>query len=141
VLPSINQAVHATRSALIAPGSVIIAANGVSLKDVRIDADVPMSRDFGDCLFPVRVEILCPMSGKSGWLLLGPRPDGSLYGKEDFDAIEYVKPAIRHALAWATAREAMRNEQRRQWQSLRRDVGELRRCLAAQEAAGNDAKM
>jgi hypothetical protein len=83
----------------------------------------------------------CPISGKSGWLLLGPRPDGSLFGKEDFDAIEYVKPAIRHALAWATAREAVSKEHCRQWQSLRRDVGELRRRLIAQEAAGKNAKM
>jgi hypothetical protein len=35
VLSSINQAVHATRSALIAPGSAVIAVNGISLRDVR----------------------------------------------------------------------------------------------------------
>jgi hypothetical protein len=140
-LSSINQAVHATRSALIAPGSVSITANGVSLKDVRRnwremtrEAGVRKNRDPGDCLFPVRVELASPMSGKSGWLLLGPRPDGTLYGKEDLDAIKSVRPAIRHALAWAMAREAVSIEQRRQWQSLRREVAELRSRLVAQNA-------
>lgn len=146
VLSDINRAVHATRSALIAPGSIFIAANGVSLKDVRrcwretvLNVDVPRNRDSCDRLFPVRVELACPLSGKSGWLLLGPRPDGTLYGKEDLDAIESVRPAIRHALGWATAREAASNRQRRQWQSLRREMAELRSGLVAQEAGGRDA--
>ena len=126
VLSRINQAVHATRSALVAPGSSVIAASGIPVKGIKRCSREPLRTD--DVLFPVQLELAYPVSGKSGWLLLGPRPDGSLYGKEDLDAIKAVLPAIRHALAWATAHEAVTNQQRRQWQSLRREIAELR-CL------------
>ena len=145
ILSRVNQALHATHSALIGPGTGIIAANGVPLKDVRrwwrkttLEVNSPRKHD-DDCLFPIRMELVSPVSGKSGWLMLGPRPDGTLYGKEDVDAIESIRPAIRHALAWAAARKVLSNEQRRQWQSLRREVAELRRRLVAQEADGSDA--
>lgn len=144
VLSRVNQAVHATRSALVAPGSVIIAANGVSLNDIQrwtretlTEANTAPHRDAKDVLFPIRMELAFPVSGERGWLLIGPRPDGSICGKEDLNAIEAVGPAIRHALAWATARESVDNRQRRQWQTLHREVAELRRRLVT---PGADAK-
>ena len=112
VLPRINAAVHATRSALVDPRGVIIAAEGVQLQDVQrwsaekfgtADALEECARD--DPLFPVRLQLACPVSGTVGWFLLGPRPDGSLYGKEDIGAVNSLRPAVRRALVGATARE------------------------------------
>jgi hypothetical protein len=96
-----------------------------------------MHREIDDILFPTRVELAFPASGKLGWVLLGPRPDGSLCGKEDLDAIRVVRPAIRHALAWAMARETANNRQRRQWQTLRREIAELRRVVTPEAGAKN----
>ncbi len=141
VLSHVNEALHATRSALIASGATVIAANGVSLKDARRWSREWLSKvetlaqcDRDDCLFPIRVELPCPYSGKPGWVLLGPRPDGSIYGKDDLSAIEFVRPAIRNALARATNREALRKTTRRKWQSLLCEVVELRSRVRALEA-------
>src|SRR3954447_18366470 len=135
-LSHINEAVHAAGSALIAPPAKIIAVSGVSRKDTRRWADEvlregnpPNRRNPDDVLFPIRVELPFLASGGLGWVLLGPRPDGSLYGKEDLSAIETVQPAIRQALAWAMAREATNNSQQRQWRALRRELAQLRRGL------------
>lgn len=53
-----------------------------------------------DRTFPVRVALQAERGGgelaTEGWLLLGPRPDGSGYGPDDFDAVaEIAGPAGR----------------------------------------------
>ena len=49
--------------------------------------------DRHDPTFPLRMR-LCIESGDEpetiGWLLLGPRPDASLFGKDERDALEHV---------------------------------------------------
>lgn len=115
-LPRICEAVHATRSALLV-GRRMVAANGVSNSEVRNWAKASLSNPDdvpgtvpGDPLFPVRLALHCPFSGKAAWLLLGPRPDGSLYGRDDLEALGAVLPAIRHALAWTLDREQLRRD-------------------------------
>ena len=136
ILPRINRAVHATRSALLTPQAKVIAVQGASKSDVQRWSRTALDggrfvalRDGADDLFPVRVALHCPVSGESGWLVLGPRPDGSLHGKEDLDAIQCVLPAIRRALSWAAAREASRERSDRRWRELRGEVAELRARL------------
>jgi hypothetical protein len=86
-LPRIVEAVHATRAAIILKGAAI-AAEGVSIG--RVDRSTSH--------FPLQLTLRCSFGGHHGWLLLGPRPDGSSYGKDDAEALEAVLPALRRAL-------------------------------------------
>ncbi len=49
--------------------------------------------------FPLRLPLLTPSGTLAGWLLLGPHPDGSLYGKEDREALEEIASPLARALA------------------------------------------
>ena len=135
ILPHINAAIHATRSALVGPRGVAIAAAGVLLKDVRRwlsenpGLDAVKECDRHDPLFPIRVPLSHPISGAAGWILLGPRPDGSLCGREDLGAVKSLLPAVRRTLLWVITREASRKAQHRQRQSLCRELAELRSRL------------
>jgi len=110
ILPRINAAVHATRSALITPARTVVATEGdVLAAEAQRWSDGQGAACLARCapedaLFPVRLELKCPVSGRTGWLVLGPRPDGSLYAREDLEALDVLRPAIRRALLWATAR-------------------------------------
>ena len=141
ILPRINAAIHATRSALVSPGGSAVAADGALLKDVRRWLSENPSFDNlkacgrHDPVFPIRLPLTHPNLGAAGWILLGPRPDGSLYGKEELGAVESLCPAVRRALLWVITREASRDAQRREKRALRRELAELRHRL---ESAGSN---
>lgn len=121
VLPRIAGAIHATRAALVAADSVV-AAEGADRSDA------------GDAaLFPVRLPLRCPFAGVRGWLLIGPRPDGSLYGKDETEAVEAVLPALRRALLACIDRQQAQRRQRLFESALRRDLGSLDDRLVALE--------
>jgi len=84
VLPRIADAVHATKLAIILKDQVI-AADGVKIGQVSRSADY----------FPLHLPFQCPFGGVQGRLLVGPRPDGSSYGKDEIEALEEVLPALR----------------------------------------------
>ena len=94
ILPPIAEAVHATRAALLVHGK-LVAAHAIGAREVRAWARGSVEsggaiadKAVDDPLFPVRLSLHCPFSRRSAWLLLGPRPDGSLYGRDDLDALE-----------------------------------------------------
>jgi hypothetical protein len=120
VLQRINIAIHATHSALLLRDKVIAGA-GIGTKQAR------HSRES----FPVRLELGCPACGADGWLLLGPRPDGSLYGADDLEAVKSILPALRHSLEASAASEAVRKQIRR----IRRDLD----SYIARSTANSDA--
>jgi hypothetical protein len=60
-----------------------------------------------DPVFPVRVPLEAEGHGRVGWLLLGPRPDGSLFGKTERTAIEEVAEPVARAIQ-VTVRRAER---------------------------------
>jgi hypothetical protein len=132
ILPRINAAIHATRSVLLGSGGVAIAADGVLLKDVRRwlrqnpRPDNLKVCDRHDPLFPIRLPLSHPASGAPGWILLGPRPDGSLYGREELGAVESLRPTVRRALLWVITREASHDARRRERRALHRELAELR---------------
>ena len=143
ILPRINEAIHATRSALMIEGKVS-AATGIERRHAaawarRSRKDLPEAPDDG--LFPVRLPLHCPFSGRTAWLLLGPRPDGSLYGRDDLDALDAVRPAIRHALSWALNRERERADSRREWRALRKEVALIKDQLAGDWRARKDSNL
>jgi hypothetical protein len=74
-------------------------------------------------------------SAKSrSWLLLGARPDGSLYGRDELEALDAVFPALRDSLNSAIMRETYREQQHRADRLVRRDIAELRSRLALIES-------
>ena len=114
-LPLVAEAVHATRAALLVEDSVV-AVHAIDLRAARAwtsgwapsDRAGPVVRDHTDPVFPVRIAMGRPSSGIKSWLLLGPRPDGSLFGKDEVEALVAVSPSFRRALAAIMGREAER---------------------------------
>jgi hypothetical protein len=70
-----------------------------------MDAETDLLCDRADPLFPVRVPLRGDGVGLVGWLLLGPRPDGSFYGNEERAALRDLADPIARALAIAVERE------------------------------------
>ena len=139
VLAHINRAIHATRSALILDGRVT-GADGVSLRDVqtwigrsfREDSEWK-ARDDSDLIFPVRLPL---GNGRlAAWLVLGPRPDGTLYPKEDLSAVRSILPSVHQDLVSAKAREKIALTIKRREELLRAQIGEIRARLQALETS------
>jgi len=65
-----------------------------------------------DPIFPMRVPLRSDAIGRVGWLLLGPRPDGSFYGKDEREALLEIAAPVARAIAVAQQRQARRDEQK-----------------------------
>lgn len=88
MLPRIMEAVHATHGAILLHEQVI-ASEGVGAMSLKL-------------------ELRCGFDEFHGWLLLGPRPDGSDYGRADVEALRHVLPALCRALLVASGRDRFR---------------------------------
>lgn len=139
VLPRIEEAVHATRLALLVDGKLAgargIAAASVrqTLKNWTAPEAVELFDRNDDEAFPLRIALRCPLGSVRAWLLLGTRPDGSFYGRDDLDALsEIVAPLQRSVLAVAE-REAQDRGRRRLDIQLRKSLSELSERVAMLE--------
>jgi hypothetical protein len=111
VLPRIEQAVQSTRSALMVDHR-LVAAQGISLVATRKllkdwqppDTPKPIGRNDEDA-FPLHMALRCPLGSVRGWLLLGPRPDGSFYGRDEIGALTEIAPSLQLALFQVAERE------------------------------------
>ena len=79
----IAKAIHAGRISLIL-GCSVITPDGMD----GSDWDNVSS-------FPVRLPLRCALGRVHGWLCIGPRPDGSLYGTDELKAVSAVLPPLR----------------------------------------------
>ena len=61
--------------------------------------------DRGDPVFPLRVPLAADGHGRVGWLLLGPRPDGSFYGKDEREVLAEIADPVARAIQVARLRE------------------------------------
>lgn len=109
-LDALVDGVQASRAAMIA-GEKIIDARHVPAAEVREwwTNWTPAAHDGIDCdradrLFPVRVPLEAEGHGRVGWLLLGARPDGSMFGKSEYDAMEEIAEPVARALEVAMTR-------------------------------------
>nr|NUR37210.1 hypothetical protein [Sphingomonas sp.] len=135
VLPRINAAIHATRSALLIDGS-IVGAEGIRLAEARSSVEGAMPAwdgNEGNEPFPVRLTIGRIVGDRRAMLLLGPRPDASLFAKEDLSAVRSVLPAIQRALSAAVLQEALNEAIEKRELSLRNEVRDLNSRLQAVE--------
>ena len=131
VLPRIDEAIHAARTAIVIDRAVV-GVHGIAPRDARIwigwwgpDPDGLFERDPGDPIFPVRMALRCPFGSVRGWLLLGPRPDGSLYGKDELEALAEIAPPLRRALLAARHREQEQAREARRLRAVARIIGEI----------------
>lgn len=110
-LPKIVDAVQATQAAIVLNDDLI-----------AVEGSSPDPIDLSSSRFPLQLAMRCPFRGLQGWLLLGPRPDGSGYGRDGVSALESIIPALRRALLAAHSRELAlerdRAEWRRQWERI-----------------------
>jgi hypothetical protein len=104
---------HAVRGTIVQAGE-IVGVRGVDVEAARawLDAFRPTEGqdvESGpvDDLFPMRIRLHAGVADARdrNWLLLGPRPDGSLYGREERQALRQVAPSVARALAIARERE------------------------------------
>lgn len=110
-LDSLVDGVRASRAALIA-NDALVDAREIPADEVqawRLGWEPPardgIEWDATDPLFPVRAPLEAEGHGRVGWLLLGPRPDGSLYGKSERNAIEEVAEPVARAVQVALSRQ------------------------------------
>lgn len=113
-LPRIEDAIHASRIALLVDGR-LVAFRGLSKSAVQYWLGrwkVPTIADLfdqdDDREFPVRMALQCPLGKIRGWLLLGARPDGSLYGTDDLEALAAIAPSLRQTVISVAEREKER---------------------------------
>jgi hypothetical protein len=129
-----------TSHAAIMVGDRSAAERGISEQDVaewreRSDLDGSAERvvcNHGDPVFPARVPLRVRHGSQLvGWLLLGPRPDGSFYGKDEQEALAEIADPVARAVQIVLLRDAREAQARRQGEEQERRLTALERQLAA----------
>jgi hypothetical protein len=135
ILARADRGVRAVRSAMIVNGCVL-RARGISVEEVESWRTTSFAQDYksdicepSDRLFPIRVPLV-PSSDKEdpiGYLLVGPRPDGSIPSHDEQKALKEVSEAVARGIRTVIKREA------RELQVAEMIAGNARR-IAALEA-------
>ena len=143
VLPHIEMAVHSTCIALAVDGRVV-ASRDVSLGAARRwlrSWDPPSGVErldrSEDGTFPLRVALRCPLGSARAWLLVGPRPDGSSYSRDELDALQFIAPPLQRSLFAVAERQAAKDRQRRLLSAITRSMRLLDQRLSAVEERSN----
>ena len=77
----------------------------------------------------------CPFGTVRGQLLLGRRPDGSIYGAHELTALGVIAPALRQGLFSTKRRDDEKARERRDFDAIQRRVDELSALL--EQVAGS----
>ena len=111
ILPRIEQAVQSTRAALFVDDR-LAATQGMKpatarklLKGWQPPAAVEPLTRAENAAFPLHIALRCPLGSIRGWLLLGPRPDGSYFGKDDVEVLAAIAPHLQRTLFQVVERE------------------------------------
>lgn len=114
ILARVDRGVRAVRSAAIVNGCVL-RSRGLSIDEVEAWRTSRFAQDYKndmceptDKLFPIRVPLI-PSSDKEepiGYLLVGPRPDGSIPSRDEQKALKEVQESIARAIRTVIKREA-----------------------------------
>jgi len=130
-LDSLIDGVHTCRAALFA-GEDLIDAREIAASDAKNwwsgwepPSHDGIDRDRSDPLFPIRVPLEAEGHGRVGWLLLGSRPDGSLFGKSECDAIEEIAEPVARAIEVALRRQEREQQIERRFQGVEKELGRV----------------
>jgi hypothetical protein len=115
ILTRVDRGVRAVRSAAIVNGCVL-RARGLSTEQVEEWRTTTFAQDYKsdicephDKLFPIRVPLI-PSSDRQdepiGYLLVGPRPDGSIPARDEQKALAEVSESVARAIRTVIKREA-----------------------------------
>jgi hypothetical protein len=111
-LSRIAEGVRARRLALIM-GSSIIALRDTDAATVDSwrgrwtpGAGTALDCDRTDPDFPLRIPLAMEGEPTFGWILLGPRPDGSFYGRDEREALAAIADPVARAITIVAQREA-----------------------------------
>jgi hypothetical protein len=117
VLERVNEGVHSTRSAFVL-GRDVKKATGVTQAEVLrwmlanqgTDDDERIECDPEDKLFPLRLRVEDGSGTLLGWVLIGPRPDGSIAGKDEREALAGIAVPLARSLRIVLNREHEKQE-------------------------------
>jgi hypothetical protein len=118
-LPRIAEAIHAGRIGLIL-GPTFIPTVGMGAVGSEDDSS-----------FPVRLPLRCPFGRIHGYLCIGPRPDGSLYGKDELNALDAILAPLRRRVMVAAQWSEHRLQQKATETEMAGELRAIRRLLAA----------
>jgi len=114
ILARVDRGVRAVRSAAIVNGCVL-RARGLSIEDVESWKTSTFAQDYKNDLceprdrqFPIRVPLI-PSSDREepiGFLVVGPRPDGSIPSRDEQKALKEVAESIARGIRTVIKREA-----------------------------------
>jgi hypothetical protein len=146
----VEAGVRSTREAVLLSDKdklAIAGKRGVSAKELRawqrgwvpVAGEQALDCARADPLFPLRVR-LCIESGNApetiGWLLLGPRPDGSFFGKDEREAIEHIAGPVARAIHIAQLREQRDEQAEMRIGALESLIAKLAEAIGAGPAKG-----
>lgn len=149
ILVQVDRGVRSVRAAMIVNGCVLSVRN-LTVEEVETWRASVFAQDYksdiceaSDRLFPIRVPLV-PSSDKEepiGYLLVGPRPDGSIPSREEQKALKEVSEDIARAIRTVIKREAREGEitgiiadNSRRIEALERLIGGTNRKLAPRSA-------
>jgi hypothetical protein len=114
ILERVDRGVRAVRSALIVNGCVL-RARGPSIDEVEAWRTTKFAQDYksdvcepSDRTFPIRVPLVPSSDNEEpiGFLLVGPRPDGSIPSRDEQKALKEVSESVARAIRTVIKREA-----------------------------------
>jgi hypothetical protein len=114
ILARVDRGVRAVRSAAIVNGCVF-RARSLSIEEVEAWRTSRFAQDYKsdiceptDKLFPIRVPLVPSSDDEEpiGYLLVGPRPDGSIPSRDEQKALKEVQESIARAIRTVIKREA-----------------------------------
>lgn len=114
ILERVDRGVRAVRSAAIVNGCVL-RARSLSIEDVEAWRSTAFAQDYKsdicepkDKEFPIRVKLIPSSDDEEpiGYLLVGPRPDGSIPSRDEQKALKEVSEPIARAIRTVIKREA-----------------------------------
>ncbi len=142
-LERMSSAVRASHSAVLLGGEAVavreIAKEAAEAwaGQAGLDAAIEtLDCDRSDALFPMRIPLRIRHGAREpiGWVLLGPRPDGSFYGKDEREALAEVADPLARALQVVMLREEREAVQERRLKAIEEKLARALRALAGPNA-------
>jgi hypothetical protein len=144
ILEQVDLGVRAVRSAMIVNGSVL-RVRGLGMEQAEAWRSSKLADDYtsdvcepSDKIFPIRVPLV-PSSGDEapiGFLLVGPRPDGSVPSRDEQKALAGVAEPIARAIRTVIKREAHEREMTELIEANTRRIEQLEALLGGAAAVG-----